>query len=149
VTATSLCLIGWLSLASAGPSEVASVTSKGFGRTVEDAKLSARQGALTKLQERLLDHDPPLTEWQPTLTDVERLLLGPGTAGNFVEPYPGVGVYKQWIVEMRVMSDDELRQRDRQAAREHQAGIGFVIVMTGLVLGVGVRAVRSRRPGCG
>ena len=142
-----MCLIGWLSLASAGPSEVASSASTGIGRTVEDAKLDARQGALKKLQDRLLEHDPPLTEWQPTLADVERLLLGPGTAGNFVEPVPGVGVHKQWIVQMRRMTEDELLQRDRQAERAHQVGIGFLIVMTGLALGIGVQAIRSRRSG--
>jgi hypothetical protein len=142
-------MILWLSLASAGPGEIAPVKVTGIGRTVEDAKLDARQGALKKLQDQLAEHDPPLLEWQPTLADVERLLLGAGTAGNFIEPVPGVGVHKQWIVEMRRMTDDELLQRDRQAERAHQVGIGFLIVMTGLALGIGVQAIRSRRPNGG
>ena len=128
-----------------------SIPSTGIGRTVEDAKLDARQGALKELQKLLAKHDPPLTEWQPTLADVERLLLGSGTAGNFVEPVPGdrrcIGGARS--MQMRRMSDDELLQRDRQAERTHQAGIGFLIVMTGLVLGVGAQAIRSRRSSSG
>ena len=140
VNVTSILMIGWLSLATAD----ASVDVTGIGRTVEDARLDARQHALESLLARLVTHDPPLTAWQPTLADIERLVQGPGRAGKSVESVPGVGVHKQWIVPIREMTEDEILQRDRRAGREHQAGVAFLIAMTGLALGVGALALRSR-----
>jgi hypothetical protein len=140
VNVTSILMIGWLSLATLDPT----VEVTGIGRTVNDAKLDARQHALEGLQARLATHDPPLTAWQPTLADIERLVQGLGRAGKSVESVPGVGVHTQWIVPIREMTEDEILQRDRRAQREQEAGVVFLIAMTGLALGVAGMALRSR-----
>ncbi|HEX3315325.1 MAG TPA: hypothetical protein VHR72_10565 [Gemmataceae bacterium] len=140
MNATTILMIGWLSLAMVDPS----VEVTGIGRTVADAKLDARQHALEGLQARLATHDPPLSAWQPTLVDIERLVQGPGRAGKSVESVPGVGVHIQWIVPIREMTEDEILQRDRRAAREQEAGVVFLIAMTGLAVGVAGIALRSR-----
>jgi hypothetical protein len=144
VNVTKILMLCLLSVATTDAPIDSPIDVTGIGRTVDDAKLDARQHALEGLQARLALHDPPLTAWQPTLLDVERLVQGPGRAGKSVESVPGVGVHKQWIVPIREMTEDEILQRDRRAGRERQAGIGFLIAMTGLALGVGGLALRSR-----
>ena len=137
---TSILMIGWLSLAAAdAPRE-----AKGYGRTLDEAKVDARQHEVQKLQARLAAHDPPLSAWQPTLADIERFVLGPGQAGKAVDLGKGEGVHQQWILPVREMTEDEILQRDRRAQREHEAGVVFLIAMTGLALGVAGIALRSR-----
>jgi hypothetical protein len=142
VNVIRILMIGCLSLAA--PDAEREVV-KGFGRTIDEAKLDARQAEIQNLKARLAAHDPPLTTWQPTLADVERLVQGPGRAGKSDEPMPGAGVHIVWLLPIRQMTEDEIVQRDRRAAREHQSGVAFLIVMTGLALGVAALALGSWR----
>jgi hypothetical protein len=145
VNGSWLILIAGLSLGAPGTEDAApSQLVTGIGRTVDDAKLDARQHALESLQARLATHEPPLTAWQPTLADIERLVQGPGQAGKSLNSLPGAGVHKQWIVQIREMSEEELLQRDRRAAREHRAGVALLAAMTGLALWLAATALRSR-----
>ena len=86
----------------------------GFGRTLADAKLDARQHTLERLQEKLASREPPLIAWRPTLADVEGFLEGPGAAGGSVHVEP-LGIQIRWKLAVRFPTDQEMALRDRQA----------------------------------
>jgi hypothetical protein len=117
----------------------------GYGRDVEEAKLNARQQIVTRIKRRMAEYDPPLSAWQPTLADVERLVQGPGQAGKQIDIHEIGTTQYEWLLPVRDLSDYELQLRDRRVRHEQWAGIGFAVIMIGLGLQVGVGAVQMRR----
>jgi hypothetical protein len=117
---------------------------KGYGRDVEEAKLDARQQVLTRIKERMAEYDPPLSGWQPTLADVERLVQGPGQSGRSID-LPEIGARHEWLLPVREMSDYELQLRDRRVRHEQWTAVAFAVIMIGLGVQVGVGAVQLRR----
>lgn len=109
----------------------------GFGPTVDDAGQHARQKALKILKERLAEHDPPLTSWDPTLRDIEVMLVDPrGRTGQseHVEP---VGLQHQLILSVNLPSDEEMVRRNRQALRGKAmvwALLAISVVLVGVAL---------------
>ena len=100
----------------------------GFGRSVEDAKLDARQHVLERLGELLRNHEPPLTRWQPSLADIEDFVSDPGRAGPSVHVEP-LGLQHQWILPVRFPESAELARRDRQSRRREMSSL-FLVAAT-------------------
>lgn len=90
----------------------------GHGPSLEVAKQVALRNAVQKLQDELrrqqLDH------WQPTERVVkEHLLDGPGkVAADVADPVAGPQkTWKTWVIGLKIPSNEELRNMDRQAQR--------------------------------
>ncbi len=116
----------------------------GFGRTLADAKLDARQHALERLQEKLANREPPLDAWRPTLTDVERFLEGPGSAGPSVHVEP-LGIQINWKLPVRFPTDEEMVLRDRQARRQFGSVVAALAAIAGLASWWGYASWQARR----
>jgi hypothetical protein len=121
---------------------------KGIGKTVDEAKQDARAVALVMLQGRLLTHDPPLTDWQPTILDVERFVQGQGKAGE-AHPIQGGGHVETWVLEVRLPAIDEMERQNERVRRIWLAWEVFFVTLVGLGVWVAVdestRAWRARR----
>jgi hypothetical protein len=121
---------------------------KGVGKGLDEAKKDARSEALIVLQARLLAHHPSLTDWQPTVADVERYIQGAGKAGEAV-PIDGGGHVDVWYLEVRLPAVDEMERQNERVRRIWLAWDAFwvTLVVLGLwqVIDEITRRWRSRR----
>lgn len=115
---------------------------EGFGRTVEEAKLDARQHLLDRLTDRMRAMNLDLNQWKPTLSDVEPWVVDGRAAGSVhVEP---VGLLHRWVAVVEMPSDGELRRLIQAHARRRVAGFVVGILLIGAIVAAGWRS-RPRR----
>ena len=88
---------------------------KGYGPSLEVAKLDALRQTVEKIQAELRRQN--LDHWHPTERDVQHLLEGPGRAGEVETIDKNLPPSKTWIIPVKIPSDDTLKNMDRQAQR--------------------------------
>jgi hypothetical protein len=118
--------------------------AKGYGKTVDDAKVDAMKEAVKQVARCLKTQDPPLTAWQPDEEFVRNhLLQGQGELDNDFKL--GGEVRKVWVftlvqspdVGKMVQLNQTAQRRELSMERQTMAGYGLAGLCLLLVTGWG------------